>query len=105
MSFRSSSIPAVAPSLSTEATKVLEDDKLLKGAMQILKANQVDLEDLHHLSKNDCLWVAFTQPPYQLSIRGRKYSHHEVAQEGEQIQQPEVTAVSTSTSSAATSKQ
>jgi len=88
MSFRSSSIPAVATSLSTEATKVLEDDKLLKGAMQVLKANQFDLEDLRHFSKNDCLWMAFTLPPYQLFIRAvyllrRKYSYHEVAQ-GEQ---------------------
>lgn len=62
-------------------SKLIAEDKLVNEALNILRSADVNLEDLS-LNINDCLWLAFTQPPYQLSIQAvtllrRKFSKKE----------------------------
>jgi len=52
----------------TDSKLTPEENKLLNEALSVLKSAHVDLINLS-LTYNDCLWLAFTQPPYQLSIQ------------------------------------
>jgi len=45
--------------------KLTAEQKLLNEALGVLKHAHIDLKELS-LPANDCLWLAFTQPPHNL---------------------------------------